>query len=75
MGRKKSIKHYFIGKVKFKYRDKFFFLIENANLFRCNIFNYIDLLFNDNPDFELKKDDLIIIFDVLKYGDNFEDKK
>jgi hypothetical protein len=74
MGRKKSIKHYFIGKVKFKYRDKFFFLIENANLFRYNIFNYIDLLFNDNPDFELKKDDLIIIFDVLKYGDNFEDK-
>lgn len=74
MGRKKSIKHYFIGKVKFKYRDKFSFLIENTNLFRYNIFNYIDLLFNDNPNFELKKDDLIIIFDVLKYGDNFEDK-
>ena len=74
MGRKKSIKYFFIGKVKFKYRDKFSSLIENANLFRYNIFNYVDLLFNDNPDFELKKDDLMIIFDILKYGNNFEDK-
>ena len=70
-----SIKRFLGRKVKKKYKLKLLDVILRTNLFRHNIFNFIELFYIiNNESHNLTKDDVFTIFNVLKLGGNYNDK-
>jgi hypothetical protein len=69
------IKHV-VGSIKCKHKEKLLDIIYRVNLFIYNINIFIELFYvYENKKYCLKQNDLQIIFDILKYGENYDNKE